>query len=81
MFIISLEEADRLTEGLILAMLLSLLLLVVGYKLRNLPVVFISSLGWLISGLEVYQQTAELLPLALLLMLAFCQFFLIKEAE
>lgn len=70
-----------MTEGLILAMLVSLLLGVLGFKLRSLPVVFISSLGWLISGLEVYQQTAELLPLGLLLMLAFTQFFLIKEAD
>lgn len=70
-----------MTEGLILAMLVALLLGFIGYRLHSLPVIFISSLGWLISGLEVYQQTTELLPLALLLMLAFVQFFLISKKD
>lgn len=70
-----------MSEGVIIAMLIALLLGLIGYKFRSLPVTFISSIGWLISGLEVYQQTAELLPMALLLMLAFTQFFLIREAD
>lgn len=70
-----------ITEGLILSMLASLLLLGLALKMRSLPVVFISSLGWLISALQVYEQTAELLPLGLLLMVAFSQFFLISNKE
>lgn len=68
-----------LTEGVLLAMGVSLLLLVLGMKMRALPLIFISSLGWLISGLQVYQQTEEVLPMILLMMLSFSQFFLIRS--
>lgn len=57
----------------------SLLLLLLGLKMKALPVIFISSLGWLIAGLQVYQQTGEVLPMALLLMLSFSQFFLVRR--
>lgn len=62
-----------------LAMLIALALLLVGYKMRSLPVIFISSLGWLISGLQVYEQTAEIFPTILLIMLAISQFFIIAK--
>lgn len=68
-----------LTEGVLLAMGVSLLLLVLGMKMRALPLIFISSLGWLISGLQVYQQTEEVLPMILLMMLSFSQFFLVRS--
>jgi len=56
-------------------MLLSLLLLAIGFKMRSRPVVFVSSLGWLISGLKVYQELRDPLPMALLMMVAFAQVF------
>lgn len=68
-----------LTEGVLLAMGVSLLLLLLGLKMKAMPVIFISSLGWLIAGLQVYQQTEEVLPMALLLMLSFSQFFLVRR--
>lgn len=68
-----------LTEGVLLAMGVSLLLLVLGMKMKALPLIFISSLGWLISGLQVYQQTEEVLPMILLMMLSFSQFFLVRS--
>lgn len=70
-----------LTDGLILGMLASIGLAIVGYKMRSLPVMFISSLGWLISALQVFSQTSEVLPMALLLMLSVSQFFLISSKE
>lgn len=68
-----------MTDGLILAMLISLALTILGYKMRSLPIMFIASLGWLISALQVYQQTEELLPMGLMMMLSFSHFFIIKE--
>ena len=68
-----------ITEGLILGLLASGALLLLGAKMKSLPVVFVSSLGWCISGLQVYQQTEEVLPMAMLMMIAFAQFFLIRE--
>lgn len=70
-----------LTDGLMLALLVSLFLTILALKLRSLPVLFVSSLGWLISALQVYEQTAEVLPMGLLLMVAFAQFFLINPKE
>lgn len=61
-----------------LAMLVSLALTILAVRMRSLPIMFISSLGWLISALQVYQQLDEMLPMGLLLMLAFGQFFLVN---
>lgn len=70
-----------MTDGLMLALLVSLFLTILALKLRSLPVLFVSSLGWLISGLQVYEQTAEILPMGLLLMVSFAQFFLINPEK
>ena len=67
-----------ITEGLVITMLVSVLLLILALKMRSLPVLFVSSLGWLISALQVYQQTAEVTPMLLLLMVAFAQFFVLR---
>ncbi len=65
------------TEGLILSLLVSGALLLVGYRMRSKPVLFISSLGWMICGLQAFQQTEEILPMVLLMMLSFSQFFIV----
>ena len=67
-----------ITEGLVITMLASVLLLLLALKMRSLPVLFVSSLGWLISALQVYQQTAEVTPMLMLLMVAFGQFFVLR---
>lgn len=67
-----------ITEGLVITMLASVLLLILALKMRSLPVLFISSLGWLISALQVYQQTSEITPMLLLMMVAFAQFFVFR---
>lgn len=72
---------DTMTDGLILALIFSAVLTVLGYKMRQQAVIFIGSLGWLISGLQVYQQTGEVLPMGLLIMIAFVSFFLVKRGE
>lgn len=70
-----------MTDGLILALIFSAVLTILGYKVRSQAIVFIGSLGWLISGLQVYQQTSELLPMGLLIMIAFASFFIVKKGE
>jgi len=70
-----------LTDGLMLAMLVSLLLCGIGLKMRSLPIIFISSLGWVVSALQVYQQTSEPLPMMLMMMLSVGQFFILKSKE
>ena len=68
-----------MTEGLILSILASLFLLILGYKMKRIQIIFVSSVGWLISGLQVYQQTEEILPVMLLLMIAISQFFILAK--
>lgn len=70
-----------MTDGLVLALFFSAVLALLGYKMRNQAIIFISSLGWLISGLQIYQETQEVLPMVLSMMLAFSQFFLIKRGD
>lgn len=70
-----------MTEGLIISMLLAVALAVLGFKMRSTPVMFISSLGWMVSGLQIYQQTEEVLPVALTMMLAFSQIFITTKEK
>lgn len=65
-----------MTEGLILAILLCVGISAMGFKLRSLPISFIGSLGWLISGLQVFQETGDVLPMGLMLFVAFATFFI-----
>lgn len=67
-----------MTEGLICALIFAGLLLILAVRMNSLPVVFISSIGWTVSGLQIYDQTAEVLPMMLLFMVALAQFFLVK---
>ena len=68
-----------MTEGLMLAMLIALALSLLAYKMKSLPIMFIAGLGWLVAAMQVYEQTQEVLPMALMLMFSFGQFFLIKK--
>ena len=68
-----------MTEGLIIALLASIMLLLLGLKMRRIQIIFISSLGWMISALQVYDQTHEMLPVALLLMISISQFFILSK--
>ncbi len=70
-----------ITEGLAISFLVCVGLSILGFWKKSLPVIFISSLGYVICGLLLFQQINEILPLLLLLMLAVSQFlFLKKEA-
>lgn len=68
-----------ISEGLIVAMLLCVGLALLAVKMRSLPVIFISSVGWTICGLQLWQQTEEVLPMLLVFMLAVAQFMLINK--
>lgn len=68
-----------ITDGLIIALICSAILSLAAWKKTSLPIAFIASLGWLISALKIYQQTAEVLPMALMLMIAFANFILINK--
>lgn len=66
-----------ISEGLIISYFACAVLSIIGFKYRSLPVIFISSLGVMISGLLTYQETQAVLPLALMLMISFSQFIII----
>lgn len=68
-----------MTEGLMLAMLIALALSLLAYKMKSLPIMFVAGLGWLVASLQVYEQTQETLPMVLMMMFSFGQFFLIKR--
>jgi len=68
-----------MTEGLMLAMLIALALSILAYKMKSLPIMFVAGLGWLVASLQVYEQTQETLPMVLMMMFSFGQFFLIKR--
>ena len=60
-------------------MLAALAIAVIAYMLQSLPLIFMSSVGWSVAALQVFQQTEEILPMALLFMLAFGQFFIVRR--
>lgn len=67
-----------MTEGLIIAMIIAGALALLAMKMQSLPVMFVSSIGWAVISLQIYDQTSEVLPMILILMLAFAQFFIVK---
>lgn len=68
-----------ISEGLIISFLVCIGLSILGYWKKSLPVIFISSIGYVICGLLLFQQIEEILPLLLLLMLAVSQFMFVKK--
>ena len=71
-----------ITEGLIIACIVCIGLSILAYLMKSLPVIFISSIGWLICGLMIFKQTNEILPMLLLIVFAIAQFqFIKKEAK
>ena len=73
------KRADMITESLIIACIVCIGLSLLAYIMKSLPLVFISSIGWLICGLKIFQQTEDMLPMMLLFVFAFGQFMLIKK--
>lgn len=68
-----------ITDGLIIAIAVCVGLTILGYLHKNLPIMFISSIGYVICGLQIFQQTNEVLPMLLLLFFAMGQFLIIKK--
>lgn len=60
-------------------MLLCVGLGIVGYAMKAWPVVFISSIGWVIIACEIYTQYESWLALGLMIMLAFSQVILVRD--
>ena len=71
--------ADMITEALIISCIVCIGLSFLAYLMKSLPFIFISSIGWLICGLEIFQQTEDMLPMMLLFVFAFGQFMFIKK--
>ena len=65
-----------ITDGVLLGLVFSGILLVLWAKKSSRAVIFISSLGWMICALQIFQQTDEPLPMALLMMISISQFIL-----
>lgn len=68
-------------EMMILSMLLCIGLAVVGMKMRMWPVVFISSIGWTIISIQIFDDTGDYLVLSLMIMLAMAQVLMARDAE
>lgn len=68
-----------MTDGLILAMLLCGLLTLLAYRMRSQAVGFIASVGWVISALQLWQQTHETFPMILMFMVALVVFIIVKK--
>lgn len=68
-----------MTDALILALILSGMLTLLGYKLRSRPVSIVAGFGWVISSFYAYDELSSLLCMALLLMIAITQVFLVRD--
>ena len=68
-----------ITTGLIIACIVCVGLTILGWLKSNLPIIFVSSLGYVICGLQIFQQTEETLPMILMIMFAIAQFLIIKR--
>lgn len=68
-----------ISEGLIIAFIVCVGLTFLAYKMSSLPIIFISSIGYMICGLQTFQQTEEVLPMLMIFILSIGQFMLIKK--
>ena len=68
-----------ITEALIISCIVCVGLSILAYLMKSLPFIFISSIGWLICGLQIFQQTEDMLPMFLIFVFAFGQFMFIKK--
>lgn len=68
-----------ITTGLIISFAVCVALTLLAYKMSSLPIIFISSIGLVICGLQTFQQTEEILPMLMLFIGAVGQFMLIKK--
>lgn len=60
---------------------MSLLILALGWKVRSAAVIFISSMGWAVCGLMVYQEMDAALPMILLIFIAIAQIFILDKGD
>lgn len=65
-------------EMMILSMLLCVGIAGIGLKMKVWPVTFVSSIGWVIIAMQLFQDTEDYLAMALILTVAFTQIFLVK---
>lgn len=70
-----------ISEMMILAMLLCLGLEILAYIMKMWPLSFISSMGWVIISLQLYQESEDLLVTGLILVLAVAQIIMIRDKE
>ena len=70
-----------ISEMIILAMLLCLGLEILAYIMKMWPVSFVSSMGWVIISLQLYQESEDLLVTGLILVLAVAQIIMIRDRE
>lgn len=68
-----------ITTGLIISFIVCAALTLLAYKMSSLPIIFISSVGFVICGLQTFQQTEEILPMLMLFIAAVGQFLLIRK--
>ncbi len=68
-------------EVIILSMLLCVGLGAIGLKMRMWPIAFISSIGWVIIAIQLYETYESWLVLALMIMMAFAQVILVRDSR
>lgn len=68
-------------EMMILAMLLCVGLAIIAYVMRMWPITFISSMGWVIISMQIYDEYEDMLVVGLILMLAFSQIIMTRDKE
>jgi hypothetical protein len=68
-------------EMVILSMLLCVGIAAIGLRMKVWPVTFVSSIGWVIIAMQVYQTYGNMLVLALMIMVALAQVFMIKSED
>ena len=70
-----------ISDGLILGLVFSGVLTLLAYRVQSLPIGFVAALGWMASGLLIQQQTSEIIPTVLAMMIAVATFMAVPNAR
>lgn len=66
-----------ISEGLIISYIACAVLMLISYRYKSIAASFVASVGTLVSALLTFQETQAVLPMLLLIMIAFSSFILI----
>lgn len=70
---------EALGDVTLVSMVICVALSLIGFKFRSMPVMVVSSLGWMVVAFQIYGELESVLPMALIIMLSVSQVLMVSR--